>query len=316
VADPAEAPALIRYVGVLGLILVAATFGAQATGPTGAETISFRFAPPDGTHFVQSMVTTREKSFEGIGRQVDRLESETEISLRRSGEGYVMTAKPISLKMTTDGRPAPDPVSEMLRGVVLTYRIDRDGQIQGIDGYGGLVERARQSFPPQVAEALAPLLSEQALVARETAEWNGRIGDFAGNDFAIGDSVDAEVPFTLPNGDALVYLMRISFPRLEDCAAGSCVRVEQRYDSEADAVGKAVSETAADLASKTGADSLAATASGSRISGSASRLIDPRTMLIYGEVVTRTISMTMDVPGQGPVPTTLKEERSYSFAYR
>jgi hypothetical protein len=294
VADPAEAPALIRYVGVLGLILVAATFGAQATGPTGAETISFRFAPPDGTHFVQSMVTTREKSFEGIGRQVDRLESETEISLRRSGEGYVMTAKPISLKMTTDGRPAPDPVSEMLRGVVLTYRIDRDGQIQGIDGYGGLVERARQSFPPQVAEALAPLLSEQALVARETAEWNGRIGDFAGNDFAIGDSVDAEVPFTLPNGDALVYLMRISFPRLEDCAAGSCVRVEQRYDS----------------------DSLAATASGSRISGSASRLIDPRTMLIYGEVVTRTISMTMDVPGQGPVPTTLKEERSYSFAYR
>jgi hypothetical protein len=49
--------------------------------------------------------------------------------------------------------------------------------------------------------------------------------------------------------------------------------------------------------------------------GSGERLVDPATMLFYSETLTRTIQVPMEVPGQGKVPTTLEEKKTYHFDY-
>jgi hypothetical protein len=45
------------------------------------------------------------------------------------------------------------------------------------------------------------------------------------------------------------------------------------------------------------------------------RVIDPATMLIYAESLSRTIKMRTEAPGQEPVWTTMQEKREYRFAY-
>ncbi len=295
------------------IVLLCTGCATKVEQPVEPQTFRFRFLPPDGTEFVQKVVTKRDKIFEGLGRQTERSASKTAISIRRSEAGYVMTAKPVSLKLKRNGKPVKDPLTKLLQNTVVTYRISEGGQIQSVEGYGELADQALRSLPPESARAVAQALNEDALVARETAEWNGRIGDFAGGEFTTGQSIDAEVPFTLPNGEALTYFTTISFPGFEDCEAGSCVQVEQRYDSDAAAFGRLAGEIAKGVAGEVGGE--APSVSDSRISGSASRLIDPATMLIYAETLERTIRMTVDIPGRGLVPATLKEERRYSFDY-
>lgn len=303
---------------VLSLLLAATGAAAEETGA--AQTFTFRFAPPDGVRYVQKLVTTRERVLGEHGQQVDRAESETAVTMTRVEDGYVMTATPTSMKMSRDGQPIQDPISELLAGMVITYRIGQDGQVQNIGGYDQLLEKIEATFPPEVATALAPVLSEETLVARETAEWNGRIGDFAGQSFAVGDVLEAEVPFTLPNGESVVYSTRTIFSGIEPCASqsGTCVRVDLAYDSDAGALAGMASDVASDVASAAGLEAErqpAASEPGARVSGTGSRLIDPQTMLIYDETLERTIRMNIDLPGQGEVPTTLTETRQYAFEY-
>jgi hypothetical protein len=265
------------------------------------ERVSFRFAPPDGTDCTQMLSVTRTKVFAGLGSQVDRWESVTRLDFERSDDGYTVTATPVSLEMSRDGEPVQDPVRDLLEDIVIRYRIGSDGRIQSVQGFEGLREKLQAAFPPEVAANLAPLLSEEALVAREKAEWDARVGDFAGREFALGDSFESELPFTLPDGESLVYTTRTSIPALEPCAAGSCARVSVRYDSDAAGLS---------------GEAAPAPGAGSRISGSATRLVDPSTLLIQSETGSRKIEMTVEVPGQGAVPATVTEERSYRFEYR
>jgi len=53
-----------------------------------------------------------------------------------------------------------------------------------------------------------------------------------------------------------------------------------------------------------------------RVSGAATWLIDPKTMLIHAETMTRTMWLEMEVPGKGKVPMVMKDERRYEFTYK
>lgn len=296
------------------------------------KTVTFTFAPPDGIEYVQTLVTTRERIFDGTERQIDRSESEVAIVIDRVEDGYRMTAKPTGHKMVRDGKPVTDPISQMLQRAVATYRIDEEGQVRSIEGFGGLLDGIKDSLPPDVLEALAPMINEDALVAREVAEWNGRIGDFAGAEVTIGETIEGETPFTLPNGESMTYLSTTTFPGFRDCPAGSCVVIEIEYDSNAEALEALTVETVTDVVDAVGGidggesddptstdgnstEPASGEAPASSIQGTVRRLIDPETMLIYEETVTRTIRMTMDIPGAGATPVVMNEDRIYRFRY-
>lgn len=299
-------------------LLACAALALGAGGDAGR--VSFRFAPPDGTECAQTLSVTRTQLFAGLGRQVDQWESVTKLAFERSDDGYTATATPVSLELRRDGRPVQDPLRELLQDIVIRYRIGADGRIRSVEGFEELREKVQAAFPPEVAATLAPLLSEEALVAREKAEWDARIGDFAGREFVLGEAIESELPFTLPNGKSLVYTTRTSVEALEPCAAGSCARVAVRYDSDAAGLAEWVGETAGAIrgavAGSTSGSVAPAPGSGSRVSGSATRLIDPATMLIESETSARDIEMTLEVPGEGPVDATVSEERSYRFDCR
>lgn len=291
---------------------------AQGAALPQTEEFIFRFQPPDGTIVRQTYKFERMRTIEGQPSTRDEAETVTEGRFRRVGDGFEYSPKIISSTLRRNGTAINDPISELLSKVQVIYVISKGAEATEIRGFGEVAQMVKSTMPAQLAAALAPVLNESSLVAQQKAEWNARYSDFADGTFKIGDVIDVQAPQRLPNGETINYTIRTSFPSWEPCPAGTCIRIKQIYESDAAELAKLVdgvvgsvirSATGSQTAPKVEKDA-------TRITGSLSRLIDPKTMLIYAEQVKRTISMRVQLPGQGTLPTVQEESRTYTYTYQ
>jgi hypothetical protein len=299
------------------LVLLTGLAPGQTTSPASDE-FTFQFNPPSGTRATTVYRMQKTRTIEGQPPVNDEAEVTTEGIFKRVGNGFEYAQKTLSATMRRNSAPVNDPTVSLLSQLRPVFTISAGGEVTDIKGFAEVEAQIKAAVSPQVAAALAPLLNEAALVGRERAEWNARYADFAGGKFKIGDSIDLQAPQPLPSGETLTYTIRTAFPRWEPCPAGSCVRIEQVYESDAAALARlATSITQKVAAAASAPPSLAPefTKTGPRLSGSLSRLIDPRTMLIHSERVERTLTFQMNVPGKGPTPVVQHEVRSYTHTY-
>lgn len=304
---------LLRYL-LLPLGLPLAAFAQDPVPP--AEFV-MRFQPPDGAKVKLSYRLERTRIIDGQPQVKDVGETTTEGVFKRIGAGFEYAPRTVASTLSRNGDPVNDPIIALLSKVPVTYLISAAGEAQSIKGYGELEALMKATVAPQVAAALAPILNETALVARDTAEWNARYAEWGDGEFRIGDVVDVEAPQSLPNGETIKYTIRTTFARWEPCPAGQCVRLEQIYESDAAALAKIATGVIERVSAATSAPAglVAASGKGARVSGSLTRLIDPKTMLIYSEQVRRVISMNLQVAGKGMVPSTQEEIRTYTYSY-
>lgn len=278
----------------------------------------FRFQPPDGTNVRQTYKLERARTIEGQPTTKDEAETVTEGRFRRVGDGFEYSPKTISSTMRRNGAVINDPISGLLSNLKVTYVISKGAEATDIRGFGEVEQMVKSTMPAQMAAALAPILNEASLVAQQKAEWNSRYSDFADGTFKVGDVIDVQAPQRLPNGETINYTIRTSFPTWEPCPAGSCIRLMQIYESDAAELAKLIEGIVGSVANAASAPQIAPKVEkgATRITGSLSRLIDPKTMLIYSEQVKRTISMRVQVPGQGILPTVQEESRTYTYTYQ
>lgn len=290
---------------------------AQGVVSPPSETFVFRFQPPQGTIVRQTYKLERTRTIEGQPPSKDEAETLTEGTFRRVGDGFEYSPKTISSSLRRNGVVVNDPISGIMSKVQLTYVISKGAELTDLQGFGAVEQLIKSTMPTELAAALAPMLNEASLVARQKAEWHARYAEFADGTFKVGDVIDVQAPQRLPNGESISYTIRTSFPGWEPCPAGTCIRVRQLYESDAAELAKLVEGMVNNVANAASASPAAPKMEkgATRITGSLSRLIDPRTMLIYSEHVRRTISMTISVPGQGVFPTVQEELRTHTYAY-
>jgi hypothetical protein len=290
------------------LMVVAPMAGADAE-EKGDESVSFTFAPPDGTTYVQTTETVRELASPDGKRHVDRTESKAKVDIRRTPRGFVITTTPIAMTMSRDGASIKDPALDILDDTAVKYVVSPRGQLERVEGFEDVARRIRESYPPEVAVAVERLLGPGTLAARVQAEWKGRIGDFAGRSFPIGKAWDSGAAFTFPNGRHLDYFIRTEIVGRTPCTGGSCVEVRFRYDSDPRALG-ALSARVPDAGDGSGGEVRATLAA---LAGAGTRVIDPKTMLVYSERIVRTMKVQTDLP-DGSVPVVTREEQRISIS--
>jgi len=298
-----------------GVCLAAA---AHAAGSP-AESITFRFAPLDGGSYVQRVDITRSKNLAARATQIDESSTRTRVSTYKTESGWRVVHEPISAVARRNGQTVTNPIVDLLSKTVVTYRLDGDGHIQHVDGYVRLIERLREQLPAEMVEKLEQVLSVESLEAKDKAEWDSRFGDFIGLTVEVGESIAASAPFVLPDGTTIMYRVTTRFVRFEPCGEARCVRVEQVYDSQADAVAQLSERVAGELVEDIAAlpppaDARRQATTGS-ITGKVSRLVDPSTMLIHREEVERVMRMTVNLPQQGSVPLDMSERRVYQLEF-
>lgn len=294
----------------LGLLLLAIGLTCSCGEPARAgspQEVTFTFAPPDDTHFVQVVETSRELRSPGGTPRIDRTTARAKVRFRRTADGFTITTTPISMKMTRDGKPVSDPALEILDDTVVTYFVAPEGTLLRVEGYEDAARRVRERYPPEVAGAVERLLNPETLVARARAEWEGRIGDFAGRRFAFDRPWDSAATFKLPGGQSLEYFIRTSVVGRAPCPSDSCVEVRFRYDSDPRALG----ELSARVPDPSGSPAHIRAKLAS-LSGGGMRVIDPKTMLIYSERITRTMKLEADTSA-GAIPLLTREEQRYSI---
>jgi hypothetical protein len=281
-----------------------------------SKTIKFAFNPKDGTTFIETLTTTREKNLGLLGNQVDETVATAKITLRKTEEGWDIIVQFLTAVMKRNGQVVESPIFELLSKLVITYKLDQKGILKDIIGYE---ELTNIPFPPQVAKKVAPLLNAEALKQKAIVEWNGRIGDYLGKTISLGDSWESVAPITLPNGINLSYKIKTYFKTMEPCGNIKCLRIEQNYESDVKGIAEKTNEVINSLTKKVEQNSLQeelpVIKDQASIQGTVTRLIDPNTMLIYQEELERTMFMEMEIAGTGRVPTKIVEKRIYDFEY-
>jgi len=276
-----------RILSALGILL------AIGAADAAEETVTFRFAPGDGETWTTTTATEArlELGEDGaLGTQAQSLTGTARATARRREGGWTIEQTIVSMAATRNGEAVPDPVMRLMEGLTVTLALDPAGHLEGIRGFGALAERARAAFPPEVVEAMGPVLAEDALVRRETSEWAGRIGDFAGKTVRIGDAWKSKAEFPLPDGRAIAYEVRTTFAGLVPCEGRTCVRIVFAYGGDTPKGGLGVV-------------------------GEGERLVEPDTMRVHSETVGRTILTDVEAPGSGRVHATRTERRTSTFTY-
>ena len=299
-----------------GSVAVALTFvlmciGAEASG----QEFEFRFNPPDSTAFLRTSKTTKVQSMDSLDTRTEVTEGTERVIITKTSGGYSVASTSISASMTRDGKNVDNPFLSLLRGITVTYDLDADGQLLAVHGFENVITKMKETFPPEAVKSLAAVLNEDALINKEAAEWNGRIGGFIGRTAKIGDVWTSTDEFPLPTGEAITSYSATKFVEDVKCGSNDCVRIQFWYNSDAGALQGLVGEMASDIAESAGAPQLAPEISGASIIGEGERIIDPATMLIYSEKASRTMKMQMEAPGRGKVMVTSQEMREMSFDY-
>lgn len=263
------------YSAATVIAVAIAALGLLGSAPARAEdTVDFDYAPPDGLEYRETVQTTRVVELPG-GRPPRREErtSTNRGRVKKDGDVYRLAITTVTGTATRDGIAMPPAMLAAMIGNEIVFVVSaKDGQIQKIEGLDAALKRAM----PAVPEAMV-----QAMDKRERAEWNGRIGDFAAGAMRIGQTVTATSDFVMPTGQALKYETAITLVERVKHAGRDCVRIKFEYRT-------------------TDAGPI-------KVSGGGERVIEPATLLIHSEELTRVMDM-------GPMGKQT-ETRKYSYEY-
>lgn len=282
--------------------------------PVGAaESVRFAFAPRDGTRAIVVTKITRKKFFAGRS-QFDRTTAYEERTFKKVAGRYQMIAVLKVVFCNRDGVEYLDPGLMALSKVPITFIINKSGRVTAIKGYDEVVAALRKNMTAETAKAVGNTLTKQALAQREIEQWNSRIGDFVGKTARVGEAWNGESESLLPSGQSVKYNTRVKFVGWERVARKRCLRIRYIYWSGASALGDLVDKKIAEIYRLLEMKGPRPSAAGVQFRGAGERLIDPATMLIYGEAGLRVTRMQMRT-GASKGEMTLIDRRDYKYRY-
>lgn len=295
--------------------MIAATASTLALlPPLSAQEITFTFHPPDSITFLQIQTIVKNTDMGQMDTIDEVVELVTRMTITRTMDGYSVTATPLSITATRNGQPVDDPILALAQNIVVDYHLDKSGKLVKIGGYERLKDIMREIIPAEICEALSAVLNEEALKQRDAAEWNRRIGNFVGMRAIPGDSWAAIDSIPIPTGEHVTFYSLTRHGGQAECDNHQCVKLVFDYNSDASALTALANDSLGGLLGRA-ADSFSSGTSEARIVGSGQRLIDPSTMLIYYEVVERTLTGKMTRSDQVDADVVETERREYKYDY-
>jgi hypothetical protein len=301
---------LHRLVGSLAALLVCGLLPPALAAQE--EQRAFRFAPPDATSYIETVSTVQVLDF-GAGRtSATRSELQLEGRIARIASGYALTETVTGGTSVSAHQEMDQAILAAMKGKLLTYTVDSSGHLLDVTGMEPLVEAIRKALPADVAELAAMAFAKDALLAAARAEWGARIEGLIGRSAAPGSAWLVDDSYLLPNGDLAAYYTAMKVVAVESVAGHDCVRIEYRSGCDPDQFRQFLGETYA--AATAGKHALPGNVV---VSGSGSRLVDPMTLLCYGEELDRRFdNVIVTIPDRGEIPISIRQTKSYRYSYR
>ncbi len=282
--------------------------------PGMAQTVTFRFAPPDGTQYVEY---TQQSITQQTGAGKAATETtwlKTRVQFRKTAYGYLMTCTPLWRKRVVNGALQQSPSDVVWAQLVLTYDLDPAGTARTVHGYDAVPALVKAKFPAAVATKLLAGLNTTKIVEQQVAEWNQRVSEFKGKTAQVGGGWTQQTSSPLPSGLTVPMTVHASFPAFATRDGVHCMRVTLAQQGDPATLTKAMNSALRAHLPPAQASKLP-TVTSLAVSGTGERLIDPATMLEHAYSATRTTIMRLTPPTNGHLVVTTTEKRVTTYTY-
>lgn len=272
---------------------------------------TFRFAPRDGSTWIETERITRMTQAGLMPRRVLAQEARTRVTARRTKTGWRMEHEVLSVKMTRDGVDASELFAGLV-GVRIALVTDTRGQLLKIEGMEGVVRALGKGLPAFAGFALEAFADRGKLEADLREEWTDRIAYFSGMQAEIGQIWVGQGKLGSVHGPINYHAATRVTERMP-CGDGSCVRM--RFASHVDPRGLAkISPEAAEKA-REGEVAIPPEKRLVEFSSEGERIIDPSTMMMRRERVFKTTRVWVDMPLIGRTAITNEEQSETTWTY-
>jgi len=288
----------------------------EITQKNASKPVSFRFNPPDDIEFVTTLTKTviQDKGLYGKVEEVSTFKSK--ITLGRTPKGFTLVEQPLLISVVRNGVKVGNPLLTLLNDIFISYDLDSKGHLEVVYGYHNFSKRMKRTFSPEEYIKLSTVFNEEMFIQEEKAKWYTRVGQFIERKVRLGDSWKGVEEYALPMGRDKVQLFTTT--KVNDrvpCGGQDCLQILITYNSDPLNIQDVLDRLLGDPTEGFNEAEREQQVSSIKVNGQGTRLIDPKTMLIYEENILRTVQMPVIVIGQKKVLATITERQEYHVDY-
>ena len=257
------------------------------------ETARFRFAPPVGQELAVAGKAWRTVGVPGIATVDVTLDGSSRVRVKRLSAWKLEWLETIEkLRVESAGSDLLPGVSRQVAGTELRYEVMDDGDLVGVGGFDRLQQVLRQAAAELDRAEEFEAVTPWRLRERERDDWNERVHALVGKAVVLGQAIDATSRIDLGHGRLLAHQVRLTPVEWRPCVTGRCVAVKVEYLADPEAVSRVVNSPAAGLIPQLAELDPTVKIRGVEVLGGGERVIDPATMLVFAENVTRKLHLT------------------------
>lgn len=216
-------------------------------------TVTFDFNPPDSLRYTGTVVADRVVD-RGDTVVVDSTFMTSSHLLVKEGDFYLLHSVTESLKLTRNGHPFEDPLTDLYTGVTFTHRLDSTGTSLELTGFQTILDNAQATLPEETAREIRSRMSPDLQSQREVAEWNGRVGRFYGKTMAVGDVIYDSTIISLSQGATVTQFRAIVLDDTTTVDGELCAKLKVVANTDPAVLANQIGKTPDELYQQFGVD--------------------------------------------------------------
>lgn len=271
--------------------------------------VKFVFNPPAPLTFTEETITRRATIAADVDPDVETSRLVTGVSVAKVDNGYTYSMQPLSFVVEKGGKVISDPILDIIQTNRYVLNIDSAGRVTRVSGHEGVKEAALKIAPREMAPAIEKMLDPKLLAEKEIANWDGRIGDFAGTMAKKNHVWIRQATFPMPSGADGKYYVASVFTGMVEQDGRQLARIRFLFTTDQARLRVQLNDLARDIINDIPPVQPLPASPGFTITGQGERLVDPATMLIHEEKAQRNVQITVAVGKDSSTSVIIEEFR-------
>lgn len=272
---------------------VLAAGGPTAAAPTTEAPVTFSFAPPAGTAYIQHEIFVETARLGGIQQKMT-LASEATVDISHEAGHIFIVTRIQRAAAARDGRSSDAAMVAAMSGAETVNLARSNGVLVQIDGMRRLYDRLLPTMAGEERAALAARLRENRIDDRARASWFETTEILSGQTLELGRDYFFDAAWPTDEG----WIQHQTLLRLgpwERSTYGRFLRLQLAYVPDARAAVPGAVRLQPKVATPFSPDAPGKLAKGYAVTGNASRLVDPATLLVWRDQTLREVRNRVEV---------------------
>lgn len=304
-----------------GLLLAVVFVWLLASGSALAQQPTFRFNPPEGTTYKVTENCTYQVDFGWGETLAGQYASESEVAIERQAVGYRVTTTLARIPAAQGASPNDYVTLSRLKaeaeaGILVTYELDDGLRLVRLSGDDRIGQRFRQavrrdgSLSEGARRVSQNILTKRGNLIAARDHWERAYASYLGQRAEMGSVWVTTGRAYCMSGEVAEFYTAMKVMGGQQVGGVACLRVEFQSAQDPADLRAFLGPYAEELLE--GKTAFAGTA---KVSETGYRLVDPSTMLTYGQEIAEIVGFHFPGPGMADAPVLFRVKTTYEYDY-